>query len=269
MTDKIPEFYIDAIYNVFHRVIDIQYPTQRGSQNNVLFVKTADGDFVAKFNTRDMVIKNYDVSHLARQNGILAPDISIMGYKNTWFERYPLIQGKTLFERMKDGMPMPAIKRAFDEILTQFLHMDNLPIQNIRSNKCINVHDAVYANGRNTSGPVLARILMSCVYLMNRGREHNVGLYHTELTPKNVIVDENGKLISLLDIDGMAICNRSFAFSVFADKWAQAGFDLNELYDKYEHMTGRKINRARINAMLNTVHAGKYIMFHTNKNKIK
>lgn len=269
MADMVPEFYKKALYHAFHGIIDIQYPAQRGKQNNLMFIRTTDGDYVAKFNTRDMVLKNCAVSRVANANGILTPNISAREYNGTWFESYPIIKGKTFFEHINDGMPMHAIKRAFDEILIQFSYMDNLPTKNIKSNRCINVHETAYEHAINTNDPFIANLIMTFVYLMNRGKQHNTGLYHSDITPKNVIVDKDGKLISFLDIDSMAICNRNYAFSVLADKWAQQGFSLNELYDKYEYMTGRKINRARINAMLNTVHMGKFIMFHTSKNKIK
>lgn len=269
MADKILESYKDAIQNTFHDVIDITYPAHRGQQNTMLFVKTADGDYATKFNTSNMVLKNHYVSHVAAQNGILTPDISIAGHKGVWFEHYPLLHGKTLFERMNDGMPTHAVKRAFDEILVQFMRMGNLPVKTLRPYKCLNVHETAYEHTKNTHGPALAYTLMAIVYLMNRGKQKNIGLYHCDISPKNVIVDENGKLISFLDMDSMAISNRDYAFGAMADHWARIGFDSNELYDKYEHMTGCKLNRMRINTMANMLNFGKYIMFHTNKNKIK
>lgn len=269
MTEQVFESYKTAIYNTFHDVVDITYPALRGSQNNLLFVKTAGGDFVAKFNTRDMVIKNHDVSSFARKNGILAPDISVRNYDDMWFECYPLVRGKTLFERIGDGMPTCAIKRAFDEMLVQFTYMDALPVKSIHSNKCINVRRMTYQHVKNANNVFLAHVLSTFVYCMNYGAARDSGLYHVDISPKNVVVDENGKLISLLDMDSMAICDCNYAFGALADKWASLGFNVNELYDKYEDMTCRKLNRGRINVMLNMLHLGKHIMFRTNKNRTK
>lgn len=269
MNAKIPEFYKTAIYNTFHDVVDITYPACCGYQNTVLFVKTTNGDYVTKFNTRDMVLKNYNVSHMARDNGILMPDIKIGQYDNLYFETYRLIPDKTLFERINDGIQMHAIKRAFDEILIQFAHMDNLPIKTLSKQKCINVHETTYEHVKNTNGTAMAYTLMAIVYMTNRGKQNDIGLYHSDISPKNVTVDENGKLISFLDVDSMAICNRNFAFAALADQWHRLGFNMNELYEKYEHLSDHKINRRRINTMLNAIHLAKSIMHHTGRHKIK
>lgn len=269
MADQIPEFYKHAIYSIYDGVIDIKYPKLRGHQNSLMFVITNYGEFVVKFGSRDMVLKNSAVSHLASENGIPTPDITAVEFKDIWFETYPLIKGKTLFEYIRDGMPINAIKQAFEDMLTNFVRMERLPIEQINGSKCSQVHETAYEHGKQSNGLTIARLLRKIVYVMNLGWARNTGLYHCDITPKNVIVDANGHLTSFLDIDSMAISNRSYAFSVLADKWVEQGFCLNELYDKYEYMIGRAINRTRINAMLNTVHAGKFIMYHTGKHKIR
>lgn len=266
MTDKIPDFYRQAIYHAFSGVIGIRYPNMRGAQNNVLFVKTNDGDYAAKFVNRDMALKNSAAARLMSTRGIPVPETRIFNCNGTWIERYPLISGKTLHEQVRTGMSDEQIRRAYEDILTHFVAMENIPVERfVTDAKSRKFHDMAYENVKITNGTVMAAALRPLAYLANCGHSRNIALLHSDITPKNVIVDENGRLVSFLDLDGITLCNRSYAFAVMADKWQELGFYPAELYDKYEIMAEKPLNRGRINAMLNAVHFMKTMMFHASK----
>lgn len=270
MEKQIPEFRRQALLRCFRGIIDISAPNNSGTQNNVYFVNTNDGDFVAKFGCRDMVFKNCFIGRQAARHGIAVPDTSIAEYKGNWIEKYPMIVGKTLFEHIRDGMSEPVVRLTFENMLTQFVRMGDIDASKICSdNKCITIHNAAYEHARNSNGAAFATFVRPILYMLNRGRSYNSGLYHSDLTPKNVIVNEKGNIISIIDLDSMAICNRDFAFSALADKWCNLGFNPHELYDKYEYLLGQPVNRARISSMLRTIHLGKYLMFKTHKHKQK
>lgn len=249
MTNNIPDFYKNAIYHTFRDVLDIRYPTYPGQQNNLLFVKTTGGEYVAKFNVLDMVLKNCTVSRVMKQAGIPVPEIKIGKYQNTLFEYYPMIYGKTLFERILDGMPPAVIRRAFDDILTQFIKMDDLNCRALNVSKCTKAHETFSVHIKNTSSSVAALIYRSIVYLINHYSTQDVKLYHYDITPKNVIIDENGKLISFLDLDGVAMCTHDFAFRSISRSWAKQGLNTLELYDRYELLSNKPVNRRRLEKM--------------------
>lgn len=266
MTDKIPDFYKQAVYHAFHGVIDIRYPNMRGAHNNVLFVKTNEGDYTTKFISHDMALKNSAAARLMSAHGIPVPESRILNCGDAWIERYPLIPGKTLHEQVRIGMSEEQIRRAYEDILTHFVAMENIPISKfVVAAKTREVHNMAYENVKATNGTVMATVMRPLAYLANCGRSRNTALLHSDITPKNVIVDENGRLVSFLDLDGVTLCNRSYAFAVMADKWRELGFNPTELYDKYEIMAGKPLNRGRINAMLNAVHFMKTMMYHTSK----
>ena len=266
MTDKIPDFYKQAVYHAFHGVINIRYPNVRGAQNNVLFVKTNEGDYAAKFINRDMALKNSAAARLMSARGIPVPETRIFNCNGTWIERYPLISGKTLHEQVRTGMSDEQIRRAYEDILTHFVAMENIPVERfVTDAKSRKFHDMAYENIKITNGTVMATFMRPLTYLANCGRSRNTVLSHSDITPKNVIVDENGRLVSFLDLVGVTWCNGSFAFAVMADKWRELGFNPKELYDKYEIMAGKPLNRVRINAMLNAVHFMKTMMYHTSR----
>ncbi len=271
MDKKIPDFRKKVLLSCFRGVINITTPNNAGTQNTVYFVKTNTGDFVAKFGCRDMVLKNCIAARLAGRHGISVPDVSTAEYNGQWIETYPMISGKTLFERIRSGMPEPAVRLAFENMLTQFVYMGNIqmPAKQPINNKCFEIHNTTYEHTKNSNGAAMAMVLRPIVYMLNRGRAHNSGLYHSDMSPKNVIVNEKGHIVSIIDMDSMTVCNRDFAFSAIADKWCEMGFNLNELYDKYEYLSNHQINRIRIGGMLRTIHLGKYLMFKTNKHRQK
>jgi len=270
MKDNIPEFYKTAIYHAFHGVIDVRYPNIRGAQNNLFFVKTNECEYVAKLGSRDMVIKNCAAGRLFAANNIPVPDIKISTYDGKWIEAYPMIPGRTLFERIRSGMPESLVKRAYTDILTHFAAMEQIQTKQFATDsKARRIYDMAHENIKHTNGRVMASVMRTAAYMLNCGRRQNTGLYHTDITPKNVIVDEKGRLVSFLDLDGITLCNRHFAFAVLADKWTELGFDTRELFDKYEYISGRPLNRPRITTMLNIVHFGKYLMYHTRKHRWK
>ncbi len=270
MADNIPEFYKKAVYHALHGVIGIHYPNIRGAQNNLLFVKTNDGDYVAKISSPDMALKNCAAARLFSASKIPVPDATIVTYGGKYVELYPLIPGQTLFERIRAGMPEQFVRRAYQDILTYFAIMEKIPTTKfLTDSKARQIHDMAYLNIKNTNGRAVASVMRPLVYMLNHGSKKNTGLYHMDITPKNVIVDENGRLVSFLDLDGITLCNRHFAFAVLADKWTELGFKAGELFDRYEYMSGRPLNRARINTMLNIVHFGKYLMYHAGKHRTK
>lgn len=255
MNDKTPDFYKQAIYSVFTGVTQIEYPIHPGRHNNLFFVRTSDGDYVAKFNPHDIVLKNCAVSNIAVQYGLSVPSISVAKYRDTIFEYYPLVPGKTLYEHIENGMPEFAVRRAFEDMLTQFVHMGNLSVNKITATKCINAHEVSYTHRKNQK-PVLAPLFGAVVYLVNRGKQCNTGLYHTDVIPTNVIVDDRGRLISLLDLDSMVVCNRDVAFCNIMKSWAYLGFCPAELYAKYEYLSQAKINRRKIEALCSAMRVG-------------
>lgn len=270
MLSNISNFERNAISHVLRGVYQIKTPTISGTQRNVFFVKTSEGDFVAKFGCRDIVFKNCFVAHLASRHGIFVPDISMAEYKGQWIEIYPMFPEKTLFEHIREGMSEKTVRLAFENMLTQFVRMGSIQVpKNQQENKSLHIHNSTYEHTKNTNGTAMAMTLRPIVYMLNRGRDRNIGLYHSDMTTKNVIVNEKGSIVSIIDLDSMAICNRDYAFGAMADKWCELGFNLHELYDKYEYLADQPINRMRINSMLRTIHLGKYLMFKANKHRQK
>jgi len=270
MTKNVPEFYKKAIFHAFNGIIDIRYPSVCGAQNNLFFVKTNTGDYVAKISSYDIITKNCAVSRMFKAHNIPVPDIKIAQYGGKWIESYPLIPGKTLFERIRGGMSEKLVRLAYEDILTYFAAMERIPTtQFVTSAKSRQIHDMAYENIKNTNGRVMASVMRPLVYMLNSGRARNTGLYHVDITPKNVIVDEKGHMVSFLDLDGITLCNRHFAFAVLADKWTELGFNCKELFEQYEYISGRPLNRTRIMSMLNAIHFGKYLMYHTCRHRTK
>ena len=145
MLSNISNFERNAISHVLRGVYQIKTPTISGTQRNVFFVKTSEGDFVAKFGCRDIVFKNCFVAHLASRHGIFVPDISMAEYKGQWIEIYPMFPEKTLFEHIREGMSEKTVRLAFENMLTQFVRMGSIQVpKNQQENKSLHIHNSTY-----------------------------------------------------------------------------------------------------------------------------
>lgn len=82
-------------------------------------------------------------------------------------------------------------------------------------------------------------------------------------------MNADGKFAGLIDLDEVAISDRSYAFAMMAAKYQQLGYDLTELIDYYEHTTKNKLNHKKIKIIAELVNAGKLLLFRDVKRKQK
>lgn len=260
-------FYQDAIRSRRGDATNIREPRIRGSQRNVLFADTPDGARVFKFSSPELVVKDEKISNQYKMAGIPVPNITSHQYRGLSFEEYPIIPGRTLYEAIGDGIGADDIRRIYRQILDNFAKMarvraGSLPHENINLAHYVARENVSTANNRT-----LGNVIWMLVYLMNLGADKNIGLFHFDITPKNVIISDDGHLAGFIDIETVGICNKNFAFGMMAAKYQQLGFDINELVDYYENITGDKLNRTRIATISNLSNAGKAFLWKNAQRK--
>ncbi len=250
------------ICKIYSGVTHIERPEVSGSQNNVFFVDTNDGRFVVKFNYQPLVMKNMVVSRLFEERGIPAPKIHVGNIDGQWYETYPMVQGQTLHQAIGKGMTRSCIKQAYNDILIYFSQMDGIPATALKDQQCRYVHQVAEYNIRNANGGAVAKIFTPLVRMLNAGREKDIGIYHFDITPKNVIVSERGEFQTFIDLDSVALCNRNFALGALAAKYQMLGMSTKYLYDINDALSDRHADRGRINAMLRLNNMGKCLLWH-------
>lgn len=251
--------YMAAIQAQHPGVWGFTTPDVSGTQNNILFAVVDDKEMVFKFGDKELVEKNEAVSKLYNIRQIPVPRIVARNQNDLYFEEYEKIQGRSLFEAMKRGMQDEQVKQVYQDILVCFEKMSRIAPSYINSNLKSTVHEVAKINIRNVNGEKVAQIFKFLVYMMNIfGRK---GLYHSDITPKNIIVDNKGHFLGFVDVDSVNICSKNFAFATMAAKYKEMGFNPSELLADYRTLTHDTIDANYVNKYINLVATGKHILW--------
>jgi len=259
------EFYHAAIHNNLSYVRSIWTPNIRGAKNNVLFAQTKYGmRYTFKFNGHDSAIRNSNVSRALINAGIPAPEIHAVQYAGKWFEIYHTLPGYTLHEYVGRGATKTELKSIYHQLLNYFAKMSEIDYSNIDFGNLKYAHQTALSDTTKTNGTLIGHVASALVHLMNIDAPTDYGLYHHGLTPKNILVSSLcGNITGIIDIDEVGICNKNYAFAVMVTKAKLIGLDTDALFDEYEHMTGQKLNRTRVAAIVNIQNLGRNLLYRT------
>ena len=245
---------------------NIMPPVVIGAQNNVLIAETPSGQKVFKFGAPDLVEKNAIVSQLYNIRKIPVPHVTAHNVDGICFEKYDKVAGITLFEAIQNGITREKIKQVYEDILVEFDKMSSVHPVFLNENLTRNVHDIALLNVSNTNTPTLGKLCMALVYIMNLGRKQDQAIFHSDITPKNIIVSPDGKFIGFVDLDNVCVCNKDYAFGIMAAKYQELGFDVNELIEKYRHISHQILPANKINRRVALAASVKRLLWqHANK----
>lgn len=261
--------YKNTIMAVCPDVSAVYLPDIRGAQNNVLIAKTPNGEKVFKFNDIDLVEKNAVVSQLYNIRGIRVPNITAHNVDGICFEEYQKIPGKTLYQAIQDGMTNEQIKHVYSDILVEFEKMSRVHPAYINKHLKKDVHDIAYINVSNSNNRILAKLCMGIVYLLNLGRQNDQCILHSDISPKNIIVSDNGKFNGLVDVDNVCLCNKNYAFGMMAAKYKELGFDISDLIDEYRKISQQSLSENNITGFATIAGAGKKLLWKHRQTKQK
>lgn len=261
------DFYKTAIHQTIPKVRRISSPAVRGAKDNVLFAETIYGaQYTFKFSGFDSAIRNSHVSRAMINAKIPVPEINACQCDNQWFEVYPTLAGETLYERVGRGATKIELESIYRQAISYIGKMSEIDFSNIDFGNLKYAHQTARNDTTATNNAVLGNLTAMFVYLMNIGLSASWGLYHHGMTPKNILVSSNGRIAGLLDVDEIGICNKNYAFGVLAAKASLIGMDINALCDTYESITGQKLNRHQISAIIAIQNMGRNIL-HKTKSK--
>ncbi|MFQ6729632.1 MAG: hypothetical protein ACLRFK_01075 [Alphaproteobacteria bacterium] len=248
MNNKLFETYKRAILSLYPDITNVYIPYTTGMQNNVLIAKTKNGDKVFKFSTPDLAKKNEIASKLYKMRGIPVPQTTALHVDDIHFEMYDKISGITLSEAIKFGMTPQKIKQVYHDILVEFDKMSQIHPAYLNSNLIRDVHNVTLQNISSRNNSVLGKLAMAFVYMLNIGQDKDMAVFHTDITPNNIIVSPNDKFIGFIDMDNVCVANKNYAFSILASKYKELGFDVHELIDEYRHISQQILTTRNIDS---------------------
>ena len=82
------------------------------------------------------------------------------------------------------------------------------------------------------------------------------------LQNKNIIIDPDGHVAGLVDMDEVAIADKNYAFGMMAAKYYQLRGQIDNLINEYELISGQTLNAQKIRSISTVTNFGKYIMWH-------
>ena len=249
METKKYNLYRDAILSQYPKATDVRTPDVCGSQDNVLFAKTPVGERVFKFSTEDMVKKNARVSYVYSVRGIPTPKITPREYKNLHFEDYAKIDGTTLHGAIQMGMDEEQVKAVYRSVLKEFVKMERICPQILGGEPLNYGHNVAGRYFGTKYNMLVGQLVRTFMYLIDNTNEY--GLFHFDLSPKNIIVSDDGSFKSMIDLESAAICSKSIAFAMLASRYQQLGFDIKDLFKHYNTLTDAHLDYGKIVRLAN------------------
>lgn len=257
--------YKNAIQSLYPEAWGVYEPKNTGSQNNVVFATVGKKSMVFKFGDKKLVKKNEEVSKLYRMRGIPVPQITARCKNGLYFEEYEKIKGLSLHEAIHRGMTKEQIKQVYRDVIICFEKMNHVHPCYVNSNLTSSVHEVEKINISNANGKLVGNIFKCLIYLLNIGRDK--ALYHSCITPKNIIVDKDGKFESFIDVDSVNICSKEYAFQMMATKYHELGFDINDLITFYRNTTHDLLQEKSIQRNINMLASGKKLLWQMSQRK--
>lgn len=261
MNKKTTESYYNILRAALPNAYSIRQPKIPGSLRSVFLTDEGNETYVYKFNHFEMGIKNVVVSTLMREQGIHVPNVCLLKQNGHYIEKYNIIPGKTLYEHIGAGMPHDKVRTLYREIVQNFAKMSNVDMNAVGCLLYRDIHQVAKQNVSDVNNKILAELISTFVRLLNICRAQNRGIYHTNVTPKNIIVTDDGQLSGFVDMDEIAICNPNYAFANMAAKYEQLGHNADDLINYYEQISGKHLNRQSVRTMINLSNFGKRMLW--------
>lgn len=241
-----------VIYSIAPQAYNIRRPVIRGGVANVFYADSPSGTFVYRFNSKDIIQHNQKIGCLLRENNIPVPETTVLERANEWVETYRFNPEKTLTERIREGMSEDKIFNAYCEIIQMQRSITEIPLTALAPEARRPYHNVLFNSMKQYVSEPVAHVYEAAGAILSWDK--NKKLIYADISPNNVLVDKDGHVSMLLDLDSVAVCNEFWALVRMIRQYPLA--DYSALLDVYDTTMKRTVNRQQLN---NTVHVLKHI----------
>lgn len=158
----------------------IYNPKFVGEHHPIYIVEHYGHKEIFRLSTKACAHRNYKVSRLLIKYGIPVPNIKFYTINGKYFENYPFIEGKTLYERHQEGISDETIKKIYTQLCDICYRMSTIPTKEAKD---IKLHfcktDWFFA-------------------ILNRS-PRVIG--HCDLNDKNILLNKDDNICAILDLD--------------------------------------------------------------------
>lgn len=243
-------FCYKAIRNTTNNIRRVDRPFIAGTNSQVLIVETLDGNkTVFRFNDRCVAHRNHDVSQVLANHDVNVPQIKLHLYGGQYFETYPYIAGLTLQEYLDMGLTHQQIQDNFASIALQMKKIADIPVQNFQNieNKCC----ASVAQSNiitKTRSRILGQFVKYGTQILNHGPQ---SVCHCDLTPRNIVLDDNMNLSAILDLNAVSIANINFSIAITGLSLENNNLNRHDFYRICNDIMPNRIHRKQIDIIEN------------------
>lgn len=204
--------HIGDIKRIFPDAVEIYHPAVMGMIRDVYIVKNNDSNkFICRFENEMTAKHNLHVSQLLVQHEIPVPDIHIHKCNNGEFcETYTFIEGKTLHERLVEGLNGEKLDEVFRQVFHIAYKISLIPYDDITWHPV----------------PITTRCILGLFNMLNPKSKE---LCHCDLYAKNIILDENDNVRAFVDLDSVSNISLRFSFMVTIRDAHLYGYDMKKL----------------------------------------
>lgn len=245
MSTSQSSFYYKAIRNTVHDIVRLDRPVVPGTSSRIFIVETPGAErTVFRFNPRHVAHRNHDISNILRAHGMSVPAIDLHLYHGQYFETYPYLTGTTFYECLAAGMSHSEILDVYEMMAHQIKKIAAIPVHNFRNIENKNCSSVAQSNILNkTDCWTLGQCIKYGTKLLNAGDQ---SVCHCDFTPRNIILDSNKNISSILDLNAVSISNINFALAISGLSLGRSGLNCDEFYSVCDDVMPGRIHRSRL-----------------------
>lgn len=244
-------FYTAAIKNAFPDAWDVRTPAVPGGVSPVFLCDTQSGIKVCRFSDYNMILRNHYVGNLLNLYNIPVPNTRVHAYLDTRFESYDYCPASTLYEQIQGGMPANKIFDVYKQATDIQRKIADIAPAHFHPPYHGHMYDVFAITQKMRVSPMLA-YMYGCTHRLFSGRGE-IRVLHNDIYDKNMLVDDAGKLVRMIDLDSIALCNESFSVMMTLRVYPLENHC--EYIEYYEDTMQRKINRKAIMTGLKLLNA--------------
>ena len=214
-------FYIKKLYP---DAISVVKPITVGKVHDVYIAECKNNKYICRFSDKITAEHNLYISKILQKYDIPVPKVSIYDCDDCWCESYPFVEGKTLHERLLEGLSDEKLDVVYNQIWNLSCKISNIP----------------YNKKFDAPVPFISKCSRKAISLINLSQKK---LCHADLHAKNVILDESDNVRALIDLDSIAPEYLSVAYFTIMKDAVSYGYDINKLKLFYETLNIKKLRK--------------------------
>jgi len=184
-------------------------PLTPGGIHDVYIIEISNNKYVCRFSSKNVAQHNLKVSKLLLSENINVPKVSVYNFGDVWCETYPFVYGKTLHERLIEGISKEKLNNIYRQLFEISQKISNLPYNDIPT-----IPMSIVSKG--------IRKTFDLFYPSDKK------LCHSDLHAKNVILNEKDDISAIIDLDSVLPGNLLFAHFKIANNALFYGYDIHK-----------------------------------------